>query len=75
MRDDLSRPIDAVAAKTGLTRDAVAIIMIVAGVIILIEPAIVAVVLGILLIVVGIVWLVTSYQERKARPPGAGPPP
>lgn len=73
--DPLSRPVDAIAARTGLTRDAVAIVMIVAGIIILIEPAIVAIVLGILLIIVGIVWLFTSYQQRQARPPGNAPPP
>ncbi|HVM44960.1 MAG TPA: hypothetical protein VM582_03400 [Candidatus Thermoplasmatota archaeon] len=68
--DPLTRSVDAVAGRTGLTRDAVAILFIVAGVIILIWPAIIPIALGLLLIVVGVVWLVTSYRERQAtRPP------
>jgi uncharacterized membrane protein HdeD (DUF308 family) len=71
MTDPFSRPVDAVAAKTGLTRDAVAIIFIVAGVLVLVFPDFIQFVLGILLIIVGVVWLVNSYQQRKA---GGSPP-
>lgn len=68
MSDPLSRPVDVVAARTGLTRDAVAILFVVAGIFVLVFPDFVQVVLGILLIVVGVVWLVTSWRERRARP-------
>lgn len=69
--DPLTRSVDAVAGRTGLTRDAVAILFIVAGIVILIWPQIISVALGLLLIVVGVVWLVGSWRERQvARPPG-----
>lgn len=68
--DPLTRSVDAVAGRTGLTRDAVAILFIVVGIVILIWPDILQVALGILLIVVGVVWLVSSWRERQAvRPP------
>ncbi|HUR68029.1 MAG TPA: hypothetical protein VM370_02200 [Candidatus Thermoplasmatota archaeon] len=69
MSDPLSRPVDAVAARTGLTRDAVAILFIVAGIVVLIWDAALQIVLGILLIVLGVVWLVTSWRERQGHPP------
>lgn len=65
MDDPLSRPVDAVAARTGLTRDAVAIIFVVAGILVLVWEDILQFVLGILLIVVGVVWLVTSWRARQ----------
>lgn len=67
--DPLTRPVDAVAVRTGLTRDAVAILFIVAGVFVLVFPDFIQMVLGVLLIVVGVVWLVTSWRERQAVPP------
>jgi multisubunit Na+/H+ antiporter MnhC subunit len=71
--DPLSRPVDAVAAKTGLTRDAVAILFIVAGILVLVWEDLLQIILGILLIVVGVVWLVTSWQARQRA--GSPPPP
>lgn len=71
--DPLRAGIDSVAGRTGLGRDAVAILAIVAGIIVLVFPRILEIVIGILLIVVGVVWLVNSYQDRQAR--GAAPPP
>ena len=70
-QDPWTKSVDSVATRTGLTRDAVAILFIVAGIIILIWPEIISVALGVLLIVVGVVWLVTSMRERQAasRPP------
>ncbi|HET6405854.1 MAG TPA: hypothetical protein VFH78_14520 [Candidatus Thermoplasmatota archaeon] len=68
--DPLTRSVDAVAGRTGLTRDAVAILFIVAGVLVLFFEWLVRVVLGITLIVIGVVWLVTMWRERQAaRPP------
>lgn len=67
--DPLTRSVDAVAGRTGLTRDAVAILFVVAGIIILIWDQFIQLALGILLIVVGVVWLVGSWRERQARPP------
>lgn len=71
--DPLTRSVDAVAGRTGLTRDAVAILFIAAGALILIFPRIIETVLGVLLIVVGVVWLVTAWRERQrttqTRPP------
>lgn len=69
MTDPLSRPVDAVAAKTGLTRDAVAILFILAGIIVLVWKDLLQIILGVLLIVVGVVWLVTSWRDRQARTP------
>lgn len=78
--DPLSRPVDAVAARTGLTRDAVAIIFIVAGVIVIFWEFLLRFVIGILLIVVGVAFLVNAHRERQAArgappPPPASPPP
>lgn len=70
--DPFRTSVERVAGRTGLTSDAVAILFIVAGVLVLIFPRLVEVVLGILLIVVGVVWLVSAYQERQR---GASPPP
>lgn len=67
--DPLTQPVDAVAGRTGLTRDAVAILFIVAGIIVLLWPDIVQYVLGIVLIVVGVVWLVQSWQARQPKTP------
>lgn len=68
--DPFTRSVDAVAGRTGLTRDAVAILFIVAGIVIIIWPDIIQYILGIVLIVVGVVWLVSSWQQRQAaRPP------
>lgn len=67
--DPLTRSVDAVAGRTGLTRDAVAILFVVAGIIILIWDQFIQLALGILLIVVGVVWLVGSWRERQAHPP------
>ena len=68
--DPLTRSVDAVAGRTGLTRDAVAILFIVAGVLVLFFEWLLQAVLGITLIVVGVVWLVSSWKERQAaRPP------
>lgn len=69
--DPLTRSVDAVAGRTGLTRDAVAILFIVVGIIILIWPEIISLALGVLLVVVGIVWLVGSWRDRQGtRPSG-----
>ena len=67
--DPLTRSVDAVAGRTGLTRDAVAILFIVAGILVLVWEEFLETILGVLLIVVGVVWLVTSWRERQARPP------
>ena len=64
--DPLTRSVDVVAGRTGLTRDAVAILFIIAGALVLIFPWLLQTILGILLIVVGVVWLVTSWKERQA---------
>lgn len=69
MTDPLSRPVDMVAARTGLGRDAVAILFVVAGIVVLVWENLLQIILGVLLIVVGVVWLVTSWRERQARPP------
>lgn len=66
--DPIQRSVDAVATKTGLTRDAVAILFIVAGIIVLIWKDLLQFILGVLLIVVGVVWLVTSWRERQTPP-------
>lgn len=68
--DPLTRSVDAVAGRTGLTRDAVAILFVVVGIIILIWRDILQIALGVLLIVVGVVWLVSNWRERQgtARP-------
>lgn len=65
--DPIQRSVDAVAGRTGLTRDAVAILFIVAGIVILVWKDFLQVILGVLLIVVGVVWLVTSWRERQPR--------
>lgn len=81
MNDPLARPVDAVAGRTGLTRDAVAILFIVAGVLVIFFEPLLRIVLGVLLIVVGIVWLVNSRQQRAPAatappaPPESPPPP
>jgi uncharacterized membrane protein HdeD (DUF308 family) len=75
MHDPLSRPVDMVADRTGLTRDAVAILFIVAGALVILFPNFIQFVLGILLIIVGVVWLVNSAQERRARHHPPPPPP
>lgn len=71
MSDPFSRPVDAVAGHTGLTRDAVAILFIVAGALVIFFESLLRFVLGVLLIVTGIVWLVNA----RKRPPAAAPPP
>lgn len=69
--DPLTRSVDAVAGRTGLTRDAVAILFVVAGVLVLVFDSLLRVIVGSLLIVVGVVWLVSSWRERQGtRPPG-----
>lgn len=77
MTDPFSRPVDAVAGHTGLTRDAVAILFIVAGVLVIFFENLLRFVLGVLLIVTGIVWLVNARKAppRAAPPPPASPPP
>lgn len=67
--DPFRRTVDSVAGRTGLTRDAVAILFILAGVLILIFEDVIRIVLGLLLIVVGVVWLVNAWQERNREPP------
>lgn len=73
-RDRITGTVDSLASRTGLTSDAVAILAIVAGVLILIFPAIIAYVIGILLIVVGVVFLVDRHRSRSAAPPASPPP-
>lgn len=68
-RDKLTGTVDTVASRTGLTSDAVAILAIVAGVLILVFPNILQFVLGILLIVVGIVFLVDRRRKASASTP------
>ena len=65
-RDRITGTVDNIATRTGMTGDAVAIVAIVAGVLILVFPSILQFVLGILLIVVGVVFLV---ERRRARTP------
>lgn len=62
--DPVRRGIDTVAGRTGLSHDAVAILFIVAGVLIIVFPDLVASILGIVLIVVGVLWLVQSRRGR-----------
>lgn len=69
MTDPMTRPIDAIAGRTGLTHNAVAILFIVAGVLFILFPNLIQYVLGILFIIVGVVWLVTSNRDNKSDPP------
>lgn len=70
MADDaVSRGVEAVARRTGLTSDAVAILAIVLGVVVLVFPVLVQYVLGVLLIAAGILWLVRSRQGRAPPAP------
>ena len=66
--DPVKRSVETVAGRTGLTADAVAILFILAGILIIVFPRILQYVLGILLIVAGFLWLV---QSRQTRPPAA----
>lgn len=66
--DAVSRGVEAVARRTGLTADAVAILAIVAGVLVIIFPDFIQFVLGIALIVAGVLWLIQSRQARTAGP-------
>ena len=75
MGDPLGRPVDAVAGRIGLTRDAVAILFVVAGVLILVWEDLVRYVLGVLLIVVGVAWLVNAHRTQRAAPPQPPSPP
>lgn len=68
-RDRITGTVDTVASRTGLTGDAVAILAIVAGVLILLFDWIIQFVLGILLIVVGVVFLVERRRSRAPAPP------
>lgn len=71
--------VDRLATRTGLPPELVAILLIVAGVLVLVMPEIIAYIVGILLIVLGVWWLVASFQarqhaERRGQPPTAPPP-
>ena len=71
--------VDSVAGRFGIPAQAVAILMIVFGLLIIVLPHLLPWLVGILLIVLGIVWLVgTSGGMRlgttQPREP-AGPPP
>lgn len=64
-RDRITGTVDSIASRTGMTSDAVAILAIVVGVLVLIFDRIIQFVLGILLIVIGVVFLI---ERRRARP-------
>ena len=68
--DHVRRSVEAVSTKTGLTTDAVAILFIIAGILVLVLPFLIQWILGILLIVAGVLFLVQSRQARTASPPG-----
>lgn len=62
----LGSSVDRVAGRTGLSGDAVAILMIVAGVLVIAFPALLSIIIGVVLIVLGCLWLVTRMRERQA---------
>lgn len=71
--------VDRVAGRFGIPSQAVAILMIVFGVLIIVLPQLLPWLIGILLIVLGVLWLVgasgaTAKWAPRAREP-AGPPP
>lgn len=72
--------VDTVAGRFGVPAQAVAILMIVFGLLIIVLPHLLPWLVGILLIVLGIVWLVGSsgsgFRMGPAQPrEPAGPPP
>lgn len=66
VNDTLGSSVDRLAGRTGLSGDAVAILMIVAGVLVIAFPALIGIVVGVTLIVLGCLWLVTRARERQA---------
>lgn len=73
--------VDRIAGTVGLSGDAVAILMILAGILVIVFPALLSVTVGVLLIILGAFWLIQRAQERRApptppqSPPYAPPPP
>jgi uncharacterized membrane protein HdeD (DUF308 family) len=63
--DPLRRSVEAVSSRTGLTTDAVAILFVVAGIIVLVWEQAIRFVLGIVLIVTGVLWLIQAWQARQ----------
>lgn len=58
--------VDRISSRTGLSGDAVAVLMIVAGIIVIVWPEILSLVLGIVLIVLGVLWLYSRFRDRQA---------
>ena len=65
--------VDRIAGRTGLSGDAVAVLMIVAGVLVIVFPKLLNYVVGIVLIVLGVLWLLTRMRDRQAAGPASPP--
>ena len=61
--------VDRLADRTGLSSDAVAILVIVAGILVIAFPQLLRFTVGILLIGLGVYWLVERQRGRQALPP------
>ena len=65
--------VDRLAGRIGMSGDAVAILMILAGILVIVFPDLLAITVGILLIVLGAWWLFQRSQERRASQPTTAP--
>ena len=67
--------VDRIAGRTGLSGDAVAILMILAGILVIVFPRILVFTVGGVLIALGILFLVSRRRDGAAPPPPAPPAP
>lgn len=65
--------VDRLAQRAGLPPELVAILLVVAGVLVILFPRLISWFVGLVFIVLGVWWLVSLYQQRQrplAPPPG-----
>lgn len=64
--------------RSGVPVEALAVILIVMGVLVIVFPHMIAWLVGLTLIAVGVLWLMSAWGSRRsyaAPPPSYGPPP
>lgn len=74
VRNDMTQGVDRVAGRFGVPAQALAVIMILAGILIIAFPKLLQWILGLFLILMGVLWLIDSFQRRDGLPGRSAPP-